>query len=300
MVLIYIIGIGGLIFLAFLIPGIFLFDPDATLMNPGYHAERKDILFILYLIISQHVSLFIIPGILLMIRLKNPLKIGYDELGKPAVSDILLVILLTICLFPVTGITGEFNSGLKLPEWFSGVENWIKERENMTERVFDITLADHSAGIVILNLIMLAVLPAIGEELIFRGILQKIFERMFKSGHIGVWVTAFIFSFAHFQFFGFLPRLILGLSFGYLFLWSGRLFLPVIAHFINNFAATLIGLSTDNDHLSVQNDYNIWAQLAIFILALIPVLIIMNRFRENARTQKLQEHSSLNQEPADH
>ena len=64
-----------------------------------------------------------------------------------------------------------------------------------------------------LNLLMIAVLPAIGEELIFRGVFQKIFYDFFKSGHPAVWITAIIFSTLHFQFFGLIPRFILGLGF---------------------------------------------------------------------------------------
>ena len=88
---------------------------------------------------------------------------------------------------------------------------------------------------------MLAVLPAIGEELIFRGVFQKIFYDFFKSGHMAIWVTAFLFSALHFQFYGFIPRLILGLVFGYLFFWSGTLWLPVLSHFVNN-AVPVIGV----------------------------------------------------------
>jgi membrane protease YdiL (CAAX protease family) len=91
-----------------------------------------------------------------------------------------------------------------------------------------------------INIFILAVIPSIAEEMIFRGILQQILCRVFKSGHIGIWLTAILFSAIHLQFFGFLPRLILGLSFGYLFFWSRNLWLPVIAHFINNFIPVMM------------------------------------------------------------
>jgi hypothetical protein len=96
-----------------------------------------------------------------------------------------------------------------------------------------------SAGLLALNLLVIAILPALGEELIFRGVMQKILADVFRKKYLAVWITAFFFSFVHLQFYGFLPRLILGLAFGYLYLWSASLWLPIIAHFVNNAVPTL-------------------------------------------------------------
>jgi hypothetical protein len=87
---------------------------------------------------------------------------------------------------------------------------------------------------------LIAIIPAIGEELLFRGVLQRIFTEWFKSAHWGIWISAFLFSAIHMQFFGFLPRMFLGLFFGYLLEATGSLWIPILAHFINNLTGVLL------------------------------------------------------------
>jgi uncharacterized protein len=81
---------------------------------------------------------------------------------------------------------------------------------------------------------MIAILPAIGEELMFRGVIQRIFTNWTKNYHWGIWISAFLFSAMHMQFYGFLPRMLLGGMFGYLLVWSGTMWVPILAHFVNN------------------------------------------------------------------
>ena len=109
----------------------------------------------------------------------------------------------------------------------------------MRDHLLDVIMTPETLSGMWLNLVIIAALPAIGEELIFRGVFQKILQNLFRSGHLSVWFTSFLFSAIHFQFYGFLPRFILGLIFGYLFLWSRNIWLPVIAHFINNAVPTV-------------------------------------------------------------
>lgn len=286
--LLYTIGIGGLVLIAFLIAGLLYFDPDSSLLSDSsFKPDRMDILFIQYLILTQQLSLFLIPGILLYRKLKAPFTNGYPELTRPDFSDIGAVTILTFCLLPLIGITGEFNSSISFPEWLSGFKEWIIEKENNVESMVELALSDNHIGFIAINIVLFAILPAIGEELIFRGIFQKIFERIFRSGHLAVWLTSFLFSALHLQFYGFLPRLILGLVFGYLFLWSRRLWLPVIAHFINN-AVVLTGQYLYDDKTTkMPYDSSVSGQIVLLILALIPVILIMNRFRERSVTEKL-------------
>jgi len=84
------------------------------------------------------------------------------------------------------------------------------------------------------NLFMIALIPALGEEFLFRGVLQRIFGEWFKNPHLAVWLAAILFSLAHYQFLGFMPRIILGALFGYIFLWTGNIWMPILAHFVNN------------------------------------------------------------------
>jgi len=101
---------------------------------------------------------------------------------------------------------------------------------------------------------MIAILPAIGEELLFRGVLQRIFANWTKNIHLGVWIAAILFSAMHMQFYGFLPRMMLGVLFGYLFVWSGSLLLPILCHFINNGSAVIYAYVAGVDQFLEQED----------------------------------------------
>ena len=92
----------------------------------------------------------------------------------------------------------------------------------------------------IINLIMIAALAAIGEELLFRSILQPSLIRVCKNAHIGIFITSAIFSFIHFEFYGFIPRLVLGMLLGYMFFYSRSIWVPMIMHFVNNGTAVVL------------------------------------------------------------
>src|SRR5207344_1198984 len=98
-----------------------------------------------------------------------------------------------------------------------------------------------------INLFIIAFLPALGEELFFRGMMQKLFSQLTKNNHLAIIITSIIFSAIHLQFYGFLPRMVLGIFLGYLLVWSGSLWLPILAHFVNNASAVLFTF-LDNQH----------------------------------------------------
>jgi membrane protease YdiL (CAAX protease family) len=232
---------GIFLFIVFLVAGILIFNADSgVLENPSVAVGEKDIAFLRYILISQQISFFIVPAIIILNKLKTGYQTGLMDMKMPRINEVVLVIVLAFCIFPITGFTGELNSTMHLPDWLSGVNQWIIEKEENAARLLDTIMTQDTFWVMILNLLMIAVLPAIGEELIFRGVFQKILSNLFRSGHMAIWVTAFLFSAIHFQFFGFVPRFILGLVFGYLFFWSGTLWLPVISHFVNN-AVPVIG-----------------------------------------------------------
>ena len=273
--------------MAFLAGGIYIFRPDLEfLSDPSFSITKTDISFLRYLLISQHISLFIIPGIILIYKLK-PDNGNLFGLRIPSITEAAFVIILAICLLPLTGFTGELNSGMHLPEWLAGLENWMKEKEDMAERLIETVLNPDTKGSFAVNFIMIAVLPAIGEELIFRGVLQRILTRLFNSGHLAILITSIVFSALHLQFYGFLPRFILGLVFGYLFLWSGTLWLPVIAHFANNAVSVILVYLQNSDIASVPDEISLWKQISALLLPLITGILIMIYIRRKYRKQSV-------------
>ena len=161
-----------------------------------------------------------------------------DKLGIYA----LMAILLIFSSIPIINLLSEFNKAIQLPDFMAGVERWMKSKEYAAEKFTD-AIAYYSNNVeLIYALIIVAVLPAVGEELMFRGIMQNEFNTVFKNPHIAIWLSGFIFSFIHLQFYGFFPRMFLGVTFGYLYFWSGNLLIPILVHFLNN-ALTLIAIN---------------------------------------------------------
>lgn len=146
----------------------------------------------------------------------------------------LLAVVIVWCSGPISDLLGQLNAMLKLPESWAGVEAWMRQQEEQLGEITLLMLNDTSIGGFLGNLLVIALIAAIGEEFLFRGALQTILHRWFRNPHIAIVVTAVIFSAIHLQFYGFLPRLYLGLLFGYLFFWSSNIWLAVLAHFLNN------------------------------------------------------------------
>lgn len=188
----------------------------------------------------QAVGLFIVPALLAAyLFARNPwLFLGLDK-GFDAVTALVVVALMFASL-PVVNWMITANEAMQLPGFLKGVEEWMKNAEEQAGRLTDSFMEMPTVGSFLFNMVMIAVLPAVGEELLFRGLLQRLFRDWLKSPHAAIFLAAFLFSAMHLQFYGFLPRFALGLMFGYLYLWSGSLWVPVFAHFLNNGSAVAV------------------------------------------------------------
>jgi uncharacterized protein len=213
------------------------------------------------LLFLQSFCLFLIPPLVLCWMYKEKAT-DFLSLHKPNLLPTLMGMLSILVMIPLLNVLVEWNTGLHLPDSLSKIESWMRQSENAAERVTDTLLAGTSPSDLIVNLLLLAVLAGLGEELFFRGLLQRIFTDALtpKSGsvlpnwvmHVSIWTVAFIFSAIHLQFFGFFPRLLLGAWFGYLLWWTGSIWVPMLAHFTNNALSTLTvfgqnrGILTEN------------------------------------------------------
>jgi membrane protease YdiL (CAAX protease family) len=276
-----ILGAGIILFSVFLLVGMQIFDADPDLFTlHDFAVKDEDVSFLRYLLIIQDISLFIVPGIIIFTLMRSGRERRFSDSKIPGILDVGLIVVLAFCIFPVTSFTGQLNAGLNLPEWLSGIENWITEKEENASQLIDTLIISDTSTVLIWNLIIIAVIPAIGEELIFRGVLQKILYGLFKSPHVAILVTSLVFSAIHFQFYGFIPRIILGLVFGYLFFWSGTLWLPVISHFVNN-AVPVIGAYLEGwDKLNVSPDASLAKQVISLPLPIIISILILIYFRK--------------------
>lgn len=163
-----------------------------------------------------------------------------------AVLDVriwMLTGMMTIALLPVVSLTGYLNEQMVLPDFLTSLEAWMRQTEKSASAIVEKILSKDGAGLS-LNLLVLAATAGVTEELFFRGALFSIFQKKIRDPHVIIWVVAIVFSAIHLQFYGFVPRVLLGAFLGYLLYWSKSIWLPVAAHFLNN-AIVVIGMSTD-------------------------------------------------------
>jgi membrane protease YdiL (CAAX protease family) len=185
------------------------------------------------------VGAFVIPP-LVYARLQSRKPFDYLKLQFPKpLWFFLITILIMLVITPFLEWSVYINQQMKLPAFMEPIETWMKYKEMEAEILTKNLLVMHSTQSLLLNLLIIAVIPAVGEELIFRGCIQRILSKATHNYHIGIWGAAIIFSAIHLQFYGFLPRMLLGALFGYIFVFSKSLVVPMLAHFYNNGMAVI-------------------------------------------------------------
>ncbi len=161
-------------------------------------------------------------------------------------QNILLAVVIMVYAVPGINLLADLNSRVELPKSLEFIEQILKSQEEAAAALTERFLQADTIGGLLINIGLMALLPALSEELSFRGTLQQIIYKD-QSGkvqstkvHLAIWITAFIFSAIHMQFYGFVPRMLLGAIFGYVFVWSGSLWVPITMHFVNNGLAVLV------------------------------------------------------------
>jgi hypothetical protein len=250
--------------------------------NPMYIGALKFIQFF------NSVGLFVIPPFLYVLYIKEK-PMEFLNLKKFIhIKTLIFLCLIYIISIPAMEWLITFNSNLSLPDSLVGLEQWMKAAEERAAEVTKAFLVMNGIGDLIINLIIIAIIPAIGEELLFRGVLQRQINLWSKNGHLAVWLAAFIFSAIHLQFYGFLPRLVLGALFGYFYLWSNNLWVPIIAHFINNASAVMISYYMGSPETDIQLEaMNQNGSEMYVIISLVILFLTLKRFRENLQLTRV-------------
>lgn len=217
--------------------------------------------------LMMSIGFFILPPFLLAYMFSGEIK-NYLLFQKPSNNlAILAVIGLVLLGLPLVNLMGEWNSHLRLPASMSGIEKWMKEEEEKLAALTTAFLKMPSMSVFWVNLIIVALLPALGEELLFRGVIQRLFKELVNNKHTAVFLTAFVFSAIHMQFYGFLPRFVLGLLLGYLVVWSGSIWFSVAAHFVNNAGAVLMSYLFEHGYSSINpEEYGTTSSDSMYIL----------------------------------
>src|SRR5690606_41008432 len=196
-------------------------------------SDRSVLLLLLSL--SAVFRFLIIPTLYYSVQRKNPVTFSLS--GKVNTVPMLLIGLLMIGLAPMISALIEANHRIEFPEWLSDTETYFQESEARAVSLTSIVLSFSKSGHLILAILTMAVIPGILEEFFFRGLVQGQFQKIMKNPHYAIFLTASLFSLMHLQFYGFIPRLLLGLLFGYLFFWSKNIWYPVTAHALSNLIA---------------------------------------------------------------
>lgn len=182
---------------------------------------------------------------------------------------VLGIVLFTVCQ-PVVSWLYTLNQQLHLPASMKAVEDIIKQSEDAAQKMTELFLTMFGWQDLVINLIVMAFIPAIAEEVLFRGVIQQMLSGWFKNVHVAIWTAAIIFSFIHFEFYGFLPRAVLGAILGYLLYYSGSLWVPIIGHAFNNGAQVLLSYLYDHHQISYNINANenlpVWLTLVSTVI----------------------------------
>ena len=190
----------------------------------------------------SQLCVFVFPA-LLAARLFSEDYKEYLYLNTPFYgSAVFWTVLSMIFVQPLLNLIIQMNQQMVFPDFLKDMEAYMKTMEESQTRLVESMLHAENIRAIIFNILVVAVFAAIGEEFLFRGTLQRIFAQMIRNKHVVIWSVAFVFSAIHFQFYGFVPRLLLGAYFGYLLDFTKNIWIPVLAHFTHNFIG--VGLAT--------------------------------------------------------
>jgi len=237
---------------------------NIAVFNSQMTGFMTDIFSLRVMQILQSIFVFIIPPFILANLFRENPNI-FLHLRKPDVKTALIGMVSILFMIPLINVLVDWNAGLHLPAFLQEVETWMRASEDAAEKVTKLMLKGTAWYDLIINLFIVGVLAGVGEELLFRGLLQSLFAKEIGQGsrldkkpdwvmHATIWLVALLFSVIHMQFYGFFPRLLLGAWFGYLLWWSGSIWVPILAHFTNNSFSTIATFSENKGLISKDPD----------------------------------------------
>lgn len=207
----------------------FLSDLTSGTLNP-------DSSFLPLMIVQGTVSfigLVALPMLYIRYTENKPIKRFFRKESNLPITAIVICLAVAAFVIAISPIA-EWNLNFEFPENLKSLGDWMRLQEDKNAEMTAILTNFGSFGGFLVGLLVIAVIAAVGEEFVFRGLIQNELFRSSGNIHAAIWMSAILFSAFHLQFFGFLPRVLLGALFGYLYYWSGNLWIPIIGHFFNN------------------------------------------------------------------
>lgn len=197
----------------------------------------------------------------------------------------LWAVVVMLVALPAINLLGWLNQQMSLPAFLAPVEAWMRAAEDAAMAMTQQMLAANTLGVLVVNLFLMAVLPAVAEELTFRGVLQQLVRSKRASDnhgvpHVAIWVTAILFSAIHLQFYGFVPRMLMGALFGYALVWTGSLWVPMLMHMTNNAMVVLLYYITqrvgwDMEKIdAIGTDDTLWLGVVSILLTAVGIYVL--------------------------
>ena len=234
-------------------------------------SNPQDLNALRFMQISSQLFTFVFPPIAYAFLVKEK-PVNALGLKNSKILWFLIGTAMIFAIMPLNSILAEWNAGLKLPESLSALEQMMKQMQESASAMIEKFVSVDTIGGLMLNLFMIAGLAALGEELLFRSIIQTSLIKICKNAHVGIIIASAIFSFIHLEFYGFVPRLILGMLLGYMFYFSGSIWVPMLMHFLNNGTVVLIYFLNNKDITNI--DVDTFGQTSIPILIVSIVVMI--------------------------
>jgi len=243
-------------------------------------------------------GMFIIGPLIIAMALSSDIRKYLKINFYPGHTVTFLVCLLMVLSLPMNNFFTYLNNLIDLNEVFPSAQEYMEDMEVRAEGLFERFLSVSGIWPLLVNIFVVAVVPAVGEEVLFRGVLQNIFIRWTKNTFLGVLITSLAFALLHFQFLSVLPRFVLGMVLGYIFVWTRSLWMPIIAHFVNNAFAVVYYYFMYNGSLgdrleNMGKPYNdpayAFLSAVIILILLFVIRIIMKDKKSQIRSEKISE-----------
>jgi membrane protease YdiL (CAAX protease family) len=259
---------------------------NLTDLQASVDQSAKDWWFTVLNLGMASIFTFILPGIFYWLKIEKK-QLGNLNPGKlPLAGIFVLVFVIQLVFAPLNGTIQEFNQNMKLPAFLAPLEQFMQEMEQSLAQLTEFLTSFTSPLQLVFALIVIAGIAGVGEELIFRGLIQRKIYYASKNPHLAIWLAAFIFSAIHFQFYGFFPRLFLGAMFGYFYFWTGNLWVPIAAHIFNNGLAVLMIFLVNKKVISPEIEKMDNVPVSIALVSLILFSGSMAYFRKLTNTSQ--------------
>ena len=236
-------------------------------------------------IISTTIPLFIAPVFFAYVIVKEPQAYLRTTVQFPW-GLLMLTLFIMFVSSPLIEWLSNVNQRMVFSGPLKGIQDWMREKEDTAQKLTAVLLEMKTVGSMIKNVLLVGLLTAIAEEFMFRGVIQTILTRWTKNVHWAIWITAIFFSAFHMEFFGFLPRLLLGVLFGYMVVWSGSIWPAVWGHFINNGTAVVVTYLFQNKKITVSPDDQHVFNYSSYLFSLIIVVFLLLMYRYIATGKK--------------